>query len=353
MSGEKERSIRAPLLLMAFLFLFGSLSMLTWGVASAIKGPSLLGDGYDPSTYGFDLESITVDVNHVVATGNSRDFLLPYRDPAHVSGKSVSDMNASRKRSWQKEVVSSDRVIGVSINGESRAYPLFIVNAHEIILDELGGVPIAVTYSPLIDGVGVFNRKINGETVDFGVSGLLLDSSLLFYEVADSPELCSVYEQMSGEAILGPRAGTALKRIPGVVIHRWDVWLKDHPETTVILRDPGSLGRYKRISYERYFDGNSWLVTPRGEIPAGAKDRMLGVREVGTQEWTVLDLEALRAAANGNQVVERVIGDTPLRIELPSNLGRVNTLRILEGVELEFLPSLRISWVHRDHAADS
>ena len=352
MSGEQERSIRVPLLLMAFLFLLGSLSMLTWGVVSAIKGPSLLGDGYDPSTYGFDLSSLVVEPSHVVASGNSRDFLLPYRDPKYVSGKSVSGMNASRKRSWQKEVVSSDRVIGVSINGESRAYPLFIVNAHEIILDELGGVPIAVTYSPLIDGVGVFIRERNGETVDFGVSGLLLDSSLLFYEVVDVAESSSLYEQMSGRAILGPRVNTTLERVPGVAIYRWDLWLKDHPDSTVILRDPGSLGRYKRISYERYFDGNSWLVTPRGEIPQGAKDRMLGVREAGTEEWTVLDLEALRAEADQQLIVERIIGDTPLRIELPSGLGKVNTVRILEGTDLEFLPSLRISWIHRPHTPD-
>jgi hypothetical protein len=337
---------------MAFLFLLGSLSMLTWGLASAMKGPSLLGDGYDPATYGFDMTSLAVDPSHIVASGNSRDFLLPYLNPQHASGNNVSGLNASRKRSWQKEVVSSDRVIGVSINGESRAYPLFIVNAHEIILDELGGVPIAVTYSPLIDAVGVYKRQQDGEVIDFGVSGLLLDGSLLFYDRRDESESNTLYEQISGTAILGPRVGTSLERIPGVVIQRWDLWLEDHPESTVILRDPGSLGRYKRISYERYFDGNSWLVTPRGEIPRGAKDRMLGVRERGTQDWVLLDLERLREGTNDTLAIERLIGETPLRIELPSGFGRINTVRILEGQDLEFLPSLRISWVHRPHLLD-
>ena len=40
----------------------------------------------------------------------------------------------------------SDRVFGVSINGEHRAYPLRIVNAHEMANDVLGGEPIALAY---------------------------------------------------------------------------------------------------------------------------------------------------------------------------------------------------------------
>ena len=39
-----------------------------------------------------------------------------------------------------------DRVFGVSINGEHRAYPLRIVNAHEMANDVLGGEPIALAY---------------------------------------------------------------------------------------------------------------------------------------------------------------------------------------------------------------
>ena len=43
-------------------------------------------------------------------------------------------------------ILSDDRVFGVSINGEHRAYPLRIVNAHEMANDTLGGEPIALAY---------------------------------------------------------------------------------------------------------------------------------------------------------------------------------------------------------------
>ncbi len=39
-----------------------------------------------------------------------------------------------------------DRVFGVSINGEHRAYPLRIMNPHEMANDTLGGEPIALAY---------------------------------------------------------------------------------------------------------------------------------------------------------------------------------------------------------------
>ena len=39
-----------------------------------------------------------------------------------------------------------ERVIGVSINGDSRAYPLNLLSRHEIVNDTVGGKPIAVTW---------------------------------------------------------------------------------------------------------------------------------------------------------------------------------------------------------------
>ena len=46
----------------------------------------------------------------------------------------------------QDYLLPTDRVFGVSINGEHRAYPLRIVNAHEMANDVLGGEPIALAY---------------------------------------------------------------------------------------------------------------------------------------------------------------------------------------------------------------
>ena len=76
----------------------------------------------------------------------------------------------------------SDTVIGLYINGEARAYPLFILVWHEIVNDTVGGVPVAVTYCPLCYTNQVFERVIDGQEVEFGTSGKLYNSNLLMYD---------------------------------------------------------------------------------------------------------------------------------------------------------------------------
>ena len=56
-------------------------------------------------------------------------------DPQFISGAEASE-----------QMVDSERVLGVSINGDHRAYPLNLLSRHEIVNDEVGGVPVAVTW---------------------------------------------------------------------------------------------------------------------------------------------------------------------------------------------------------------
>ena len=46
----------------------------------------------------------------------------------------------------EQQMQSFERVLGVAINGDHRAYPLNMVSRHEIVNDTVGGVPVAVTW---------------------------------------------------------------------------------------------------------------------------------------------------------------------------------------------------------------
>ncbi len=59
--------------------------------------------------------------------------------------------------------MGTDRVIGIEIGGEARAYPFRVVAWHEVVNDSLLGVPVAVTYSPFSEGVAAFDRRIERE----------------------------------------------------------------------------------------------------------------------------------------------------------------------------------------------
>ncbi|ESA35518.1 alkylhydroperoxidase like family [Leptolyngbya sp. Heron Island J] len=92
--------------------------------------------------------------------------------------------------------VPDDIVVGMVVNDEAKAYPYNILNWHEIVNDEIGGVNVAVSYCPLCDTIVAFDR---GETT-FGVSGKLYQSCLVMYDRADD----TLYAQPWGAGSVGP-----------------------------------------------------------------------------------------------------------------------------------------------------
>ena len=123
---------------------------------------------------------------------------------------------------------NSDTVIGLEIDGEAKAYPLFILVWHEIVNDEIGGVPVSVTYCPLCYTNQVFERIIDGNTVEFGTSGKLYNSNLLMYDRFTE----SYWSQALGMAVTGELTGYKLDLVPFDVI-TWGDWKTLHPDTLV------------------------------------------------------------------------------------------------------------------------
>lgn len=76
----------------------------------------------------------------------------------------------------------TDPVIGITVNGDARAYPLHILTRHEIVNDVIGGVPVAVTYCPLCNTAVVYERTVGEQVLEFGVSGFLRHSDLIMYD---------------------------------------------------------------------------------------------------------------------------------------------------------------------------
>ncbi|MGI0089373.1 MAG: DUF3179 domain-containing protein, partial [Nitrosopumilaceae archaeon] len=131
-------------------------------------------------------------------------------------------------------VSDDDLVIGLRLNGETKAYPLFIMVWHEIVNDKLGNTPIAVTYCPLCFTNQVFERKVNSIETEFGTSGKLYNSNLVMYDRNTD----SQWSQALGKAITGELTGYELKRIPFDVV-RWSDWKSLYPASLVLTTDTG------------------------------------------------------------------------------------------------------------------
>ncbi len=154
-----------------------------------------------------------------------------------------------------------DRVVVPDLSGaEWRAYPLRILNFHEIANDRLGSVPIAVTWCPLCGTIVVFDRRVDGHTLTLGVSGKLAEDNLVMYD----RETGSEFKQSLGRCIDGPLEGTELSVLPAVVTS-WAEYSRavEEPrvlsETDMESEAASDSSRPARIDYDRepyreYFD---------------------------------------------------------------------------------------------------
>jgi len=133
-------------------------------------------------------------------------------------------------------------VLGVERDGRARAYPLRVLNHHEVVNDTFAG-PIAVTYCVLCGSGVVFERRVTGEPTRFGVSGKLWRSDLVMYDALTD----SLWSQLAATAIRGARTGDRLEVLPSTLT-TWDEWRATHPDTRVLLPPPrsGTMGEYDR-----------------------------------------------------------------------------------------------------------
>ena len=216
---------------------------------------------------GFALSPSIVPVSDITASDMPRDGLPVLDDPFMLSAGDDA---------VEELLVPSDRVIGIELNGQARAYPLRLMRWHELANDTFGGVPIVVSYSPLADAVTVATRAFADVTLSFGATGLLVDSVPLLYDRSTSP---SLWHPLAGLAITGPRAGQRLELLPADLV-TWGTWLELHPESEVLAPVPALTRRYKRDPYHSYF-GSDLLRFPVDPLPPGdglaLKDRVVVV----------------------------------------------------------------------------
>lgn len=166
-----------------------------------------------------------------------------------------------------------DRVLGVTIDGVARAYPIRILNYHEIVNDIVAGKGVAVTYCPLCGTGVVFDAERDGVILEFGVSGLLYNSDVLLYDRKSD----SLWSQIMRTAISGPMKGEKLTVLP--VSHTsWRDWLARHPHTEVLSDDTGFRRNYRVNPYAGYSGTGQIYFPVSGEDQRyRRKERVLGI----------------------------------------------------------------------------
>jgi hypothetical protein len=222
-------------------------------------------------------------------------------------------------------------VLGVEREGAARAYPLRVLDWHEVVNDTFAG-PLLVTYCPLCGSGVTAERRVDGEETVFGVSGRLWRDDLVMYDRATE----SLWSQILGAAIRGPRAGERLSLVPSSLTS-WGEWQDTHPETRVLLPPPRSntvSGRdatYDYFTPKYTYEGDQLIGRTDGARGQPAERRfVVGVERDGQARAYPFDVVVEEGVVNDR------VGDLPVVVTTTPGDTLVAYDRRVEGSTLRF-----------------
>jgi len=272
-------------------------ALIIFAVYRLVIAPDLLDAA---SNNGFDLSNSEIPVQKIKGGGPPRDGIPAINSPRFISANSAASF-----------LLEHDRVIGLEVNGQGRAYPVKILNHHEIVNDKINGQGILISYCPLCGTGMAFLSNVDGRELSFGVSGLLYNSDVLMYDHQTE----SLWSQILGRAISGPARGTKLQSVP--VIHtNWGGWLQDHPHTQVLSASTGFRRDYSRNPYAGYGESSKvWFPVTNRDKRYSNKEWVIGLEIDGvTRCWPYSELEAIWKQEPQKAFVEDHVNGKQVRI---------------------------------------
>lgn len=196
----------------------------------------------------------SIAYDEIQSGGPPRDGIPPIDAPSFASAASADR--------WLEDV---EPVIALEVKGVARAYPLQILIWHEIVNDEINGVPVAVTFCPLCYAAVVFIRPtIEGQELTFGTTGNLRRSDMIMWDRQTE----SWWQQFEGLGIVGSLTGTKLEIVPASIVS-WKSFKSAHPEAKVLSRDTGVDRPYGRNPYVGYDDVSKKPFLYKGKVGKG------------------------------------------------------------------------------------
>ena len=203
--------------------------------------------------YALDLENVKkefpknnfnnsiVNLNEIQSGGPPRDGIPPIDNPKFLESNN--------------RIGPEEPVIYLEINNEAKIYPIQVLTWHEIVNDEIGGLPVTVTYCPLCNASIVFDRRFEGEVLDFGTSGRLRKSDLIMYDRQTE----TFWQQFTGEGLVGEHAGKTLKKIPSLII--------SYEEALKIIKDKKLKKQILKGSALRSYGSNPYTGYDKSGFP--------------------------------------------------------------------------------------
>lgn len=247
-------------------------------------------------------------------------------------------------------LLDTDRVVGVVVDGEARAYPHNIFWWHEIINDRIGDQWVSITFCPLTGSALGFDPNLEGfGRLDLGVSGLLFANNLVMYDRGSG----ALYgPQLTVTGACDSFRGETLPLAP-IQEMSWARWKELHPETTVVSGDLAFDRNYRQYPYGDYddLDSDELLVPMSVDRSRPIKERVLGIREnQGGKGYPFLELQELGPVVAINETVAGI--PTAIFFEERDGMAALAFDRRVDGQTLTFQAD-RVNGVWTDQETGS
>ncbi|MDZ7807256.1 MAG: DUF3179 domain-containing protein [Gracilimonas sp.] len=217
------------------------LKALSLAVFILLFGASISSHAQNFNGWKTDLTKKSIDLSELISGGPPKDGIPSIDDPNFISIKHANE--------W---VEASEPVIAFELNGIARAYPLQVLIWHEIVNDQIGDTPLLITFCPLCYSAIVFDRRINNETHEFGVSGFLRHSDMIMFDRKTE----SLWQQFTGEAIVGKYTGKTLKILPSQIMS-FKQFSETYPNGKILSKETGYNRSYGQNPYAGYDNVNN------------------------------------------------------------------------------------------------
>ncbi len=275
-----------------------------YGKSDLVPPPGFTGwkgqllSGIDPEFANFLREDLPARIRteEILWGGVRVDGIPPLENPPVIAGEETDYL------------LDEEPVFGIVVNGEARAYPLRIVDNHEMVNDVIGGVPVSIAYCTLCGAAIAYDgRSPDGQTITFGTSGFLYRSNKLMY---DRPTR-TLWNQLTGRPVLGELADQDIQlNIMPIVLSAWSDWLARHPDTQVLDRDTGV---YPAEFYEPGVLYGDYFASDETMFPVWQRSNLLEAKSFVYAlhlDGVAMAYEVEALAAEG--VVNDTIGRTPV-----------------------------------------
>ncbi len=206
---------------------------------------------------------------------------------------------------WLNE---TDMVVGYVDGDEALAYPTKILNYHEIVNENVNGIPVLISYCPLCNSGIVYDRRVGDQVLEFGNTSALYQSDMVMYD----KQTLSYWFQVEGAAIVGDLTGEQMEVLPTRFM-QWSEWKATYPDSQVLSRDTGFDRPYDRDPFnglETYLNRGNFAF-PVGDdarnpsLPAGERIISVVINE---------EARAYSLIAHAGKVINDEVDGVPIAV---------------------------------------